>query len=196
MSIHFIPGLSERIARNLESEIENLSIAFRTRKTLNSIYRKLKDKTPKWQQSNVIYCIRCKDCGKVYVGKTEQHLKKRISQHQCAARKMEVLIDRVQSKNDSDIIWISDSSSEEEDIEAKMDDICRTSAIAQHMMQFQHSFDFENAEILDIETDSNKLSVLELLYINKFPNVNKIQDLDNLSSSYHGILKLCSDKKL
>jgi hypothetical protein len=64
------------------------------------------------------------------------------------------------------------------------------------MMQFQHSFDFENAEILDIETDSNKLSVLELLYFNKFPNVNKIQDLDNLSSSYHGILKLCSDKKL
>ncbi len=40
--------------------------------------------------------------------------------------------DRVQSKNDSDIIWISDSNSEKEDIEAKMDDICRTSAIAQH----------------------------------------------------------------
>jgi hypothetical protein len=79
MSIHFVPGLSERIARNLESEIENLSIAFRTRKTLNSIYRKFKDKTPKWQQSNVIYCIRCKDCGKVYVGKTEQHPSKNFS---------------------------------------------------------------------------------------------------------------------
>jgi hypothetical protein len=196
MSIHYIPGLSERLAHNLESEIENLKIAFRTRKTLHVIYRKLKDKIPKLQQSNVIYCIKCVDCGKVYVGKTEQYLKKRLSQHQCAARKMQSLLDRAHLNNDSSIIWISDNESEEEDIEFLMNDICRTSAIAQHMRDFQHSFDFENATILDMENNSQKLSFLELLYINKLSNVNKIQDLDKLSSSYYGILKLCSDKKL
>jgi transposase-like protein len=196
MSIHYVPGLSEKLARNLESEIGDLSIAFRTRGTLCNIYRKLKDKTPKWQRSNVIYCIKCQDCGKVYVGKTEQHLKKTIGQHKCIANKMKNLLDRAYLKNNSDIIWISDSESEGEDIDYLMQDICRTSAIAQHMKKFQHSFDFDNVEILDIEYNSQKLSVLELLYINKLKNVNKIQDLDKLSSSYYGILKLCSDNRL
>jgi hypothetical protein len=54
----------------------------------------------------------------------------------------------------------------------------------------------ENATILDMENNSQKLSFPELLYINKLSNVNKIQDLDKLSSSYYGILKLCLDKKL
>jgi hypothetical protein len=109
LSIHYVPGLSERVARNLEFEIENLKIAFRTRGTLNVLYRKLKDKTPKWNLSNLIYAIRCKDCGKLYVGKTEQYLKKRITQHQCAANKMQSLIDRAHLKNDSSIIWVSNS---------------------------------------------------------------------------------------
>jgi hypothetical protein len=196
LSIHYVPGLSERIARNLESEIDNLRIAFRTRKSLDMIYRKLKDETPKWQRSNVVYCIKCVDCGKVYVGKTEQHLKKRISQHQCVANKMKGLLDRASSMNNSSIIWIDDSDNENEDIEYLMHDICRTSAIAQHMKDFNHSFDFENVEILDTENNSQKLSFLELLYINKMSNINKIQDLDKLSSSYNGILKLCSDKKM
>jgi hypothetical protein len=64
------------------------------------------------------------------------------------------------------------------------------------MRDFHHLFDFENVEILDIEYNSQKLSVLELLYINKLKNINKVQDLDQLSSIYYGILKLCSDKKL
>ncbi len=140
--------------------------------------------------------MKCRDCGKVYVGKTEQHLKKRIGQHKCIANKRRNLLDRAHLKNDSDIIWIGDSESEEEDIDYLMQDICRTSAIAQHMKEFQHSFDFDNVKILDIEYNSQKLSVLELLYINKFRNVNKIQDLDKLSSSYYGIPKLCSDKRL
>ncbi len=149
------------------------------------LYIKLKDKTPKWNLSNLIYAIRCKDCGKLYVGKTEQYLKKRIAQHQCAANKMQSLIDRAHLKNDSSIIWVSNSDSKDEDIEVKMEDICRTSAIAQHMRDFNHTFDFENAEILDIEHNSNKLNVLlELLHINKMPNVNKILDLDKVLNLY------------
>ncbi len=103
---------------------------------MNVLYRKLKDKTPKWNLSNLIYAIKCKYCGKLYVGKTEQYLKKRIAQHQYAANKMQSLIDRAHLKNDFSIIWVSNSDSEDEDI-------CRTSAIAQHMRDFNHTFDFE-----------------------------------------------------
>ncbi len=93
------------------------------------------------------------------------------------------MLTRANKNNDSNIVWINDSESEEEDIEYLMNDICRTSAIAQHMREFQHSFDFENTIILDMESNSHKLSFMELLYINKMSNVNKIQDLDKLSSS-------------
>ncbi len=85
---------------------------------------------------------------------------------------------------------------EEEKVKNQIQELCNMSAIAQHIYEFNHEFDFENTRILNLERNSRKLSTLEMLYINQRPNVNKILDLDYLSTAYKGILKTIKDKKL
>ncbi len=97
---------------------------------------------------------------------------------------------------DSDAsLIIVDDLVDENLIKNQILELCNTSAIAQHMYEFGHSFDFENTRILNQERNSRKLSILEMLYINQMPNVNKILDLDKLSIAYKGILKTLNDKK-
>jgi hypothetical protein len=55
-------------------------------KPSNTLYKhtfsKLKDKTDKQIQSNLIYEVPCKDCNSTYIGQTKQYLKKRMYSHQ------------------------------------------------------------------------------------------------------------------
>lgn len=48
-------------------------------------FSKLKDKTIKMEQSNVVYKVTC-SCGAIYIGQTKQKLKKRMYQHKYNAR--------------------------------------------------------------------------------------------------------------
>jgi hypothetical protein len=198
-SIHYVAGLSERIARNLEKEMNDIKIAFRAPRSLDIVYNRMKDIICKWDRCNVIYAIKCLICPKrFYVGKTEQRLGSRKKQHLYIASKMSVL---QQQENDLNrdmnaSVIIIDDLIDENVIKDKIMELCNASAIAQHMYECNHTFDFENTIILNQENNSRKLSTLEMLYINKLPNVNKVLDLDKLSTSYKGILKLLQDKKL
>ena len=44
-------------------------------------YFKLKDKTPRHLQLNIVYLLKCLACEAEYVGKTSQHIDARIYQH-------------------------------------------------------------------------------------------------------------------
>lgn len=57
---------------------------------LNSIYTRLKDKVDKWEQSQVVYKIPG-ECGKFYIGQTKQKLKKRLDQHRCDCKPINIL---------------------------------------------------------------------------------------------------------
>jgi hypothetical protein len=199
-SIHYVPGLSERIARNIQNELKDIRIAFRAPRTMDEIYTKNKDKICKWDISNVIYSIACKICPpkREYIGKTEQKLGSRKQQHSNIASKIMALKEQERNLNqnsDSSLIIIDDLL-EEEKVKNQIQELCNMSAIAQHIYEFNHEFDFENTRILNLERNSRKLSTLEMLYINQRPNVNKILDLDYLSTAYKGILKTIKDKKL
>lgn len=59
----------------------NCRLVFYNIKTTNLLYSRLKDRTLKSEESNLIYKINCKDCDKSYIGQTKQYLNKRIYQH-------------------------------------------------------------------------------------------------------------------
>ena len=44
-------------------------------------FTKLKEKTPKDLESNVVYEIPCSECNGVYIGTTGRYFKKRLSEH-------------------------------------------------------------------------------------------------------------------
>jgi hypothetical protein len=198
-SIYYIRGLSERIAHNIENEITDVRVAYRPSRTMDCIYSKMKDKNSKWDISSVIYAIQCMICPvkREYIGKTEQRLGSRNKQHLNIAQKMMKLMQQERDLNpdmDESVIFINESV-DENLIKNQIMELCNISAIAQHMYESGHTFDFENTRILNHESNSRKLSILEMLYINQMPNVNKIVDLDKLSIAYKGILKTLNDKK-
>lgn len=50
-------------------------------KSLNSIIKLGKDKTDKWDQTNVVYKFDCSNCSAIYIGQTKRSLKTRITEH-------------------------------------------------------------------------------------------------------------------
>lgn len=77
--IPYISGLSESLYGILNSN--NSTIALYNNKITRNIFSKLKDKTPNFHKSNVIYKIPCNNCDRIYVGQTKQLLQKRIYNH-------------------------------------------------------------------------------------------------------------------
>uniref|UniRef100_A0A6P7H037 Uncharacterized protein LOC114349148 n=1 Tax=Diabrotica virgifera virgifera TaxID=50390 RepID=A0A6P7H037_DIAVI len=82
----FIQDLTPKLTRIFKSVDENIKIANYTVLTIGSIFTKVKDKTPKDQLSNIIYCIPCGSCNKQYIGQTNRHLKCRITSHKSDSR--------------------------------------------------------------------------------------------------------------
>lgn len=65
-----------------------------------------------------------------------------------------------------------------------------TTALAQHAAENNHGFDFDNIQVLEKETKTNKRLTLESLHIKKNieKTVNKKEDSDNISNTYNIIL--------
>ncbi|XP_055714335.1 uncharacterized protein LOC129808578 [Phlebotomus papatasi] len=79
-SVTYIPGVSERI-RRIVGETLGHGVAFRTMGKNRRFFTMVKDSVPLELRSNVVYCIPCGGCEKVYIGTTSQHLKNRMNQH-------------------------------------------------------------------------------------------------------------------
>ena len=60
----------------------NMSTILIVEKSLNTIIRLGKDIIDKWEQTNVVYKINCKNCPASYTGETKRNLKTRIDEHQ------------------------------------------------------------------------------------------------------------------
>ena len=58
-----------------------VKIAITSRTKLGNFYTNTKDRTEKENQTNLVYCIPCGDCGEVYVGMTSQRFGRRLAQH-------------------------------------------------------------------------------------------------------------------
>lgn len=82
VSIHYINGVSECIARVFHKHTNTFKLAFKNTACVYDVLSKMKDRLDNQLRSNVIYQIKCNDCDdKVYIGITGQLLKQRISKH-------------------------------------------------------------------------------------------------------------------
>ena len=148
ISFPYICGLSENIEHLLKDKFK---VAHKTHTNVGQLFSKLKSRTKKENQSDVIYKVPCSNCQATYVGQTTQYLKKRMEAHRY--RKNEI------------------------------------TALSRHASEQKHGFDFANVEVLDIEQNSFKRKILEMLYIRKDKNsVNNRTDIASLSSIYANIL--------
>jgi len=67
------------------------------------------------------------------------------------------------------------------------------SVITEHMLEFDHKFDWENIQILDAESNYYKRCVSEMLHIKEQPNgLNAQSDTELLDDSYFNILDVLS----
>lgn len=79
-SIPHIEGLSHKLTSILRT-IENVKIALKNVKTIQTLFSRVKDKTPLMQNSNLVYSIPCNNCEAHYVGQTARTLNYRITSH-------------------------------------------------------------------------------------------------------------------
>ena len=80
-----IGEITKRLVKQLNKTVQDTGInstvrgIFKEQKINN--YFKLKDKTPKHLQSNIVYSVKYVDCEADYVGKTTKNIETRIYQH-------------------------------------------------------------------------------------------------------------------
>jgi hypothetical protein len=143
-----------------------LTIAFKKNKTKPKFYSNLKDTLHNNDKTSIVYEIPCHDCEKVYIGMTKNQLKTRISQHKSNQNKL------INSNNIVDKQIASNKT-----------------ALVQHAYKNLHTFNFDNAKILHVESNNKKLVFSEMLHIqdNKH-SVNIKTDTQNLSNSYKAII--------
>jgi len=67
------------------------------------------------------------------------------------------------------------------------------SVVTEHTLEFGHTFDWENIQILDSESNYYKRCVSEMLHIKEQPNgLNAQTDTELLDNSYFDILDVLS----
>jgi hypothetical protein len=84
LHIPYIAGFSEKLSKDLRRV--NIGITFQKGNTLQNLLCKLKPPKSIEERKNVIYCIGCNSCSKVYIGETQQSFTSRKYQHQYAVK--------------------------------------------------------------------------------------------------------------
>lgn len=149
------------LTQNIQRIVENDShkLALYNIHTTQPLFTKLKDKVDKNERTNVIYQINCNDCEATYIGQTKQHLKKRVNQHKYDTKVKEGTLH-----------------------------IDKT-ALSKHRFNFDHTFDFNNVQILDVESCRFKRNISEMIHITLNDNaVNERSDTNNLNKIYIALL--------
>ena len=98
--IPYVQGLSEAIKRILSPL--DIQVSFQPHTNLRKMLSRVKDPTPTLQKSNVVYCIPCDTCHRVYIGQTSRLLKTRIDEHKRAVK-----FARIEESAVAEHIWVS-----------------------------------------------------------------------------------------
>lgn len=163
-SLSYISNFSERIKESKIFNNDKYKITYKAYNTLNSLFSKTKDKTSKWDMSNIVYKIPCKGndnerCNQVYIGTTKNKLKTRIAGHR--------------------------SDQKYRDINSKK------TALSHHCHQFNHYPNFEEASVLNTETNYKRRYILEMLQIINTPITQRINfkaDTEHIANNYRNLV--------
>ena len=161
IGIPFIPSLTEEKILTPALKNNNIKLAHKPNHTLNTLFTKTKTRIDKLQQSNVVYEITCK-------GNTSEDCK-------------QVYIGTTKRSLDKRM------TEHKADIKNK-----RTStALSQHILEHNHTADFDSIKILEIEKHTNRRFTLESLHIQQKLDtvINTKEDKDKINNHYHLALK-------
>lgn len=79
--ITYIDGISDTLKSQLKRHSPNLKIAFRPASKVSQVFTNMKEKLEVGQNSNIVYSIRCIQCGRSYIGESSRCLCERCAQH-------------------------------------------------------------------------------------------------------------------
>ena len=137
---YFLGSASERLSTGITTLVSRYFPQVRLRIVYKSLDRignrfRIKDSTPKDCMSCLVYKYTCESCNAFYIGKTEQHLKSRISQHQGIS-------DRTGSSLSSPV----------------------NSDIRDHCLKHKREVNYDNFTVIDRTFLKSELCTLESLY--------------------------------
>lgn len=167
-----IPKLLHKIGRIINSsELEHpIKLCPKNILTAKQVYSRLKDPINPNHVSNVIYKLSC-SCGKFYIGLTSQY-------HHCRSK---------QHKRDHDKILDLRAKGVQDTHPDMIKAMKDCTALAKHVADTNHQFDFKNVEIVDKGNNRLELKMLEMIHIKQNSNstVNYKTDVENLSDIYN-----------
>lgn len=170
-SLIYVNELSERIAKTLQKEFKDTTIAFKNNKTIRDLFTKTKDPLKKELKSNVCYKIPCLNCEKVYIGQTSRHLKTRLAEHRRDTTPKKKTVNRLMVNTSPRLTP-------------------NKTALKYHHESKGHNFNFENVEIVGKEKHLGKRLVMEACNVIIRPNAcNNRADSENIEMTYAALLK-------
>lgn len=181
-SITYVEGLTEKMSRELKKMDNSIRIAHKVGNTLQNVFSKTKDKIVTYDRSNVIYKVECEGCDNVYIGQTSKKLDTRMTQHEKDVERQAGWLERLSQAP----IRLKD-----EEIINKVTQ--NQTALVKHAITMNHTFNFNDAKILDEHSHKRKREFIESAQIHLHPNtVNYKQDLMKIYPSYYNIVNYYS----
>ncbi|XP_072046224.1 uncharacterized protein [Amphiura filiformis] len=144
--IPYVEGLAEKLQRIFQKH--KISTAMRPTNTLKNILVHPKDKKDIMETSDAVYDIPCKGCDKSYVGETGRPFGVRIKEHQ---KDSETLKDTKFTRSNRKA-----STTEQ-----------HKSAITDHIAQENHVINWEEASILDKDSNATSRRIREAIQIRR-----------------------------
>ena len=171
-SVHYVPVLSENIARTFHTSIPDLTIAPKPARRLNMSFSNMKSRIGKFDQRNVIYSIPCTPniCTEDrYIGHTKRRLGIRTNEHNTDYE------NRHRTNGKTALI--------------------RHAINVEKESRREHCSDFENTRILDRESNKSKREFLEACHIwmHGHRSNNFIRDKNSLHNNYTYIINTYKD---
>lgn len=159
LSIPYVKLLHEQISHCLQKfDLKVVGTSFNS--FGKSLFSPLKDPTTLSNKRNVVYKVNCQ-CGKSYVGQTQQLLGTRITQHKRDAQKLTLK----KVNHDS------------------------TSALSAHLYDTKHDLFIDNVTVLETEKNCSTRRFLEMIHIKTNKNgINKQSDCAYLQNTYNHLL--------
>jgi len=127
-----------------------------------------KDRISDEKKPEVVYKIPCKNCEQDYVGETGRPLGARVKEH----------------RNEADSITGIFTRAEK----TRAASICNKSAITDHVCNENHVTDWENAKVVDRESDEAGWLIREAIWIGKTDNMDRDEGSYQLSHVWDKLL--------
>ena len=144
--VPYVAGITERVTRVFRKH--GFSVASKPHKTLKSYLVHPKDKLDPLQKADAIYDIPCANCPKSYVGETGRSFGVRLEEHKKDVKKFE---DKPYTRAAR-----AESTSEQ-----------HKSAITDHVVETNHSIEWDSAKVIDRESDKTTRWLKEAIWIRR-----------------------------